>query len=222
MTLTEFYKGDLADVSRIEIVDGNTGFGKEVTEKEEINLFLNDIKDTKFIPEENQEQRDGFNYSISLYKNNEETFQFGPTYVNGNYYYTEPDIHSIFEQLYESISTNTPDEAIEVLEKDGFARNIRVFGTIEVDKNRLIYAFEGEHDPGIDWFVANVEKTKYNSMWVVTEAMGIGSPDKIAESGGIVDKFFTGFHHSSEKAEDAWSIIEIPDREYYIWVEIYE
>lgn len=102
-TFAEFYEKDLRDVSEIVIVDGNTGEDKRITDKDEIDSFLNKIRNIKFIPEENQEERDGFNYSISLFENNERTFQFGPTQVNENYYYTEPDIHPIINDFNEEL-----------------------------------------------------------------------------------------------------------------------
>lgn len=100
-TFIEFYEGDLRDVSQVVIVDGNTGEHKTVTDKDVIDSFLNEIRDIKFIPEENQEDSDGFNYSINLFEDNEKTFQFGPTQVNENYYYTEPDIYPILHDFYE-------------------------------------------------------------------------------------------------------------------------
>lgn len=99
----EFYEKDLKDVSEIVIVDGNTGEDKRISDKDAIDSFLNEIKNIKFIPEENQEKRDGFNYSISLFEDGEKTFQFGPTQVNENYYYTEPDIHPIMEAFNENL-----------------------------------------------------------------------------------------------------------------------
>lgn len=212
-TLTESYKGDLKDVSKIKIVHESTGFGKEVTNKEDIDKFLNNIRDTKLIPEENKEQRDGSHYSVSLFENNEETFQFGST----------PDIHPIMEQLYESIITNTPDDAIKSFEADGLIKNIHVIGSIEVDKNDFIYVFEGEHEPGTEYFLASVKKMKHNSMWGLIEAVNIGSPESSNPQDYVgIKNIFAGLKPISEKAEDTWHIIEIPDSEYYIWVEISE
>ncbi|MCA0972326.1 hypothetical protein LCM20_17090 [Halobacillus litoralis] len=103
-TLAEFYEEDLKDVSKIVMTDGNTGYKETVTDKEAVNTFIDEIKDIKFLPEENQEARTGFNYSISFFDGNEETFQFGPTQVNENYYYTEPDIHPILTDFYKNMS----------------------------------------------------------------------------------------------------------------------
>lgn len=206
-TLTESYNGDLTDVSKISIVDESTGFGKEVTEQEDINKFLNDIKDTKLIPEENKEQREGSLYSVSLFENNEETFQFEST----------PDIHPVMEQLYESITTNTPDDAIKSFE---FAKNIRVIETFEIDESHIFYVFKAEHETGTEYFLASVVKMKHNSLWGWREAMPIGHPDNYIPGYSMIENVSAGLKPISEKAEDAWHIIEIPDSEYYIWVQI--
>lgn len=102
-TLVEFYEKDLYDVSKIVILDGSTGYKKTIADKTVIEGFLDEIKDVKFIPEENQEARVGWRYSITLSQGDEYTFQFGLTEVNNNYYYTEPDIHLMVDQFYKTI-----------------------------------------------------------------------------------------------------------------------
>ena len=102
-TLPQFYEKNLADVTKLVIVDGSTGYKKTVTENVLIKEFLDKIKDIKFIPEDNQEKRDGWRYSITLFQDEEQTFQFGLTNVDENYYYTEPDIHPIVDKFYEHL-----------------------------------------------------------------------------------------------------------------------
>ncbi|GGB44463.1 hypothetical protein [Fictibacillus barbaricus] len=103
-TLPQFYEKDLADVSKIVIVDGNTGYKKTITDNIIIEDFLGDIKDIKFILDENQKARDGFIYSITLFQDDEETFQFGLTQVNDYYYHTEPDIYPIVDEFYTDLN----------------------------------------------------------------------------------------------------------------------
>ena len=102
-TLSQFYEKDLDDVNKIVIVDGSTGYKKTVTENEAIKEFLGELKDIKFIPDENQEKREGWSYSITLIRDDEQAFQFGLTEVKENYYYTEPDIHPIVNDFYEHL-----------------------------------------------------------------------------------------------------------------------
>ena len=99
-TLTEFYPKNLEDVTQIIIVDGRTGKEKTLANKESMKEFLKEIEHIKFIPEENQEDREGWLYSIKLYSGKELLLQFGPTEMNGNYYYTEPDINPIIADFY--------------------------------------------------------------------------------------------------------------------------
>ena len=73
-TFTEFYKNDLEDVTKIQVKDGSTGYSKITTDKKVIGEFLSKIKDVQFIPEENEEDRTGFLYFITLYQDEEMNF----------------------------------------------------------------------------------------------------------------------------------------------------
>lgn len=102
-TFTEFYKNDLEDVTKIQVQDGSTGYSKITTDKKVIGEFLSEIKDVQFIPEENQEDREGFLYFITLYENDEMTFIFTENEVTDYYYYTEPDIYPIVDSFYKNL-----------------------------------------------------------------------------------------------------------------------
>jgi hypothetical protein len=98
--LPEFYEKDLENITKIELFDGSTGYKKVITDKNVIDDFLGKISDIKFIPEEDQEDRVGFRYSITLFQNEEKTFSFTLNQVKDDYYYTEPDIHPIVDEFY--------------------------------------------------------------------------------------------------------------------------
>ena len=107
-TFTEFYKNDLEDVTKIQIHDGSTGSietakSKIITDEKVIDEFLSEIKDVQFIPEENQEDRVGFLYSITLYEDEQMTFIFTENEVTDYYYYTEPDIYPIVDSFYKNL-----------------------------------------------------------------------------------------------------------------------
>lgn len=99
---TEFYKNHLEDVTKIQVTDGSTGYSKIITDKKVIGEFLSEIKDVQFIPEENQEDRAGFRYAISLYEGEQMTFIFTENEVTDYYYYTEPDIYPIVDSFYKN------------------------------------------------------------------------------------------------------------------------
>ena len=102
-TFEEFYEKDLNDVSKIEIVDGSTGNEVTTTDNEKIQGFIDEIRNAEFIPDDNQEKRDGFRYSVTFFENDERIFQFGTTQINGSYYHTEPDIHPIVDNFFTTI-----------------------------------------------------------------------------------------------------------------------
>lgn len=102
-TLTEFYERDLSNITKIKIVDGSTGYDVLTTNNEQIDEFISDIKNIKFIPDENQEKRDGFKYLIIFFEDDEITFQFELTKINGYYYYTEPDIEPIVKDFFKML-----------------------------------------------------------------------------------------------------------------------
>jgi hypothetical protein len=102
-TLFEFYEEDLDDVIKIELLDGSTGYKKVIIDKTVIDNFLDEIRDIQFIPEENQEKRDGFRYSITLFQDEDRTFSFTLNEVNDHYYYTQPDIHPVVDDFYKNL-----------------------------------------------------------------------------------------------------------------------
>lgn len=103
-TLPELYERNLKEVTKITILDGATGSKKTITDKSVIQDFINHIKDIKFILDENQEDKEGFHYSITLFQGEEEPFSFSLTHVDGRYYHTKPDIFPIVDDFYKNLS----------------------------------------------------------------------------------------------------------------------
>lgn len=106
-SLKGFYKKDLGDVTQIEITDGSTGYQKTVSDPTFIQNFLEEIQNVQFIRAENQEEKEGFTYSITL-SQEAYTFSFALNYVNDRYYYTEPDLYPIVDLYYKNL--NIPEE----------------------------------------------------------------------------------------------------------------
>ena len=104
-TIEEQYNGNLDKVSKIEILDGNTGEIVSTKDKKQIQAFITEIKGVEFIPDEDQSKRDGFNYSVTFYQDDDKKFQFSLTQLEDNYYHTDPDIKPTIEQFYESIKS---------------------------------------------------------------------------------------------------------------------
>ncbi|MFT4416576.1 hypothetical protein ACLM5H_22180 [Fredinandcohnia humi] len=102
-TLSEFYEDDIEKVDKIVIFDGSTGYRKTLENQDDVKDFLERIKDIDFIPEENQEDRSGFRYSITFYENGKQTFSCTLNQIGKHYYYTEPDMFGIVDEFYKTI-----------------------------------------------------------------------------------------------------------------------
>lgn len=102
-SIEELYNGNLDKVTKINVIDGNTGEIASTKEKDQIQAFINEIKDVKFIRDNDQSKRDGFNYSITFYQGDDQKLQFGLNQIDDDYYHTEPDIKPTIEQFYEDI-----------------------------------------------------------------------------------------------------------------------
>ena len=102
-SLKDFYEDEgIEEISKIKIVDGSTGYAKTITDEETINEFLSLINDIQFIPQENQEARYGWRYSITLYAK-EGHFSFTLAHIGDYYYDSEPDIHPIVDEFYQNL-----------------------------------------------------------------------------------------------------------------------
>ena len=102
-SLEAFYTEDgIEDVDKIIIVDGSNGYIKTLKDVEQIKEFLTLVKDIQFAPQDNQEKRDGFSYSITLY-DGEAQFKFSLNQIGNTYYNTEPDIYPIVDGYYKRL-----------------------------------------------------------------------------------------------------------------------
>lgn len=102
-TLEEFYRdAKIEKVDKVIIQDGSTGYSKTIVEQEQIDEFLNLIKDIKFTPQENQEERIGWRYGIALFDGKKE-FKFTLDEIDNTYYDSNPDIHPIVENYYKQL-----------------------------------------------------------------------------------------------------------------------
>jgi len=102
LTLNDFYQKSIEDVTKIEIIDGSTGDKKVVNDKQIIDDLLYQIKEIKFIPDENQKKRTGYLYNVTLYQGNE-SFSISSNQVDDIYYFTEPNIEPILQDFYKNL-----------------------------------------------------------------------------------------------------------------------
>ncbi|WP_342541779.1 hypothetical protein MHH33_11150 [Paenisporosarcina sp. FSL H8-0542] len=100
MTFQEIYPANLSHVTKIEIRHGG-GKLKTITDVEIIDDWLDSIKEITFEPEENQEGRVGYKYSVKLFEENDVKIFFTTSKINDFYYKTNNQIMERTEKLFD-------------------------------------------------------------------------------------------------------------------------
>ncbi|MED4600926.1 hypothetical protein P9314_09455 [Paenibacillus validus] len=100
--LYELYPGDIQKVDYIEIRSGETGHLKTYTDKNQIQDWIGQVRNFKFVPDPNQEDRSGFLYGVSLFENKELKLGFTPNSTGGHYYIYNEELKNKIQELYES------------------------------------------------------------------------------------------------------------------------
>ena len=104
ISLTKIYPGDISNVNKVELLDGSTGEKKTIVDERIIQEWLNKMKEIELIPEDNQEQRTGYTFGITLFENEKNIFGFIPNEISNVYYkaneaFLEPT-RVLFEEQY--------------------------------------------------------------------------------------------------------------------------
>ncbi|MBB4826456.1 hypothetical protein HNO89_003716 [Sporosarcina luteola] len=121
----------------------------------------------------------------------------------------------------EITTADTPEEALERFqEEENFAKAIEIYGTVEISNERVISAYKGVMGDKEEVFVANIEKQR--DAWVVTDAIGMGTPseEQLDQSTGTA-KFRAGFADGDTVVNEDWKIIKMDGGKYSIWIEVY-
>ncbi|RAP77708.1 hypothetical protein [Paenibacillus montanisoli] len=98
--MNEFYPGDISNVELIEITDGETGERRVFTNKQQIDEWINQVKDMDFVPDPNQGERDGFLFSVSLFEGQEKKLSFTTNYLGGHYYIHKEELLTAINDFY--------------------------------------------------------------------------------------------------------------------------
>ncbi|PKQ89291.1 hypothetical protein CXK86_19770 [Paenibacillus sp. BGI2013] len=100
MTLQELYPGDIANVDSIEITDGSSGERKMFSNQKQILEWIDQIKDMKFEPDSNQEERSGFLYSVSLREGHMSKLGFTPNSQGGHNYIHNEELTLKIQEMF--------------------------------------------------------------------------------------------------------------------------
>ncbi|RAR41036.1 hypothetical protein [Paenibacillus sp. MDMC362] len=104
ISLTKIYPRDISNVNKVELLDGSTGERKTIVDERIIQEWLNKIKEIELIPDDNQEQRSGYIFGITLFENEDKILGFIPNEINNIYYkaneaFLEPT-RALFEEQF--------------------------------------------------------------------------------------------------------------------------
>ena len=100
-SLEEFYNdAKIENVDKVIIQDGSTGYSKTITNQEQIGEFLSLINEIEFTPQENQVNREGWRYGITLF---DKESKFNLNEIDITYYDTNPDINTIVDKYYKQL-----------------------------------------------------------------------------------------------------------------------
>jgi uncharacterized protein Veg len=100
MTFQEIYPAILSDVTKIEIRHGG-GELKTIKDVKIIDDWLESIKDITFEPDENQEGRVGYKYSVKLFEEKDVKIYFDTSKIDDFYYIPNNQIMERIEKLFE-------------------------------------------------------------------------------------------------------------------------
>jgi hypothetical protein len=100
-TIGELYPGNILNVDKIKLVDGSTGYRKNIDQKKEIESILYDIKDIVLQPDKNQEDRVGYVFRIILYEKDTVKMDFIPNAIQGIYYEPNEELYNKLKNIFE-------------------------------------------------------------------------------------------------------------------------
>lgn len=102
-TLEQFFdNANIENIDKVIIQDGSTGYSKTITKQVQIDEFLSLIKAIQFTPQDNQEDRVGWRYAVTLFED-KDSFKFTLSKIDDIYYDSNPDIHPIVDAYYKQL-----------------------------------------------------------------------------------------------------------------------
>ena len=116
------------------------------------------------------------------------------------------------------IIAETPEEALEKFDsKEDTIKITKVLNTASYNEKQGFYVFEAEVENKTKWFVANIVNN--DLYWYVKESIDIGVPNSENEAAGT-KTFNAGISNKIEEKKDNRIIVNIPESDYYVWIEL--
>jgi hypothetical protein len=99
-TSAELYPGEIQNIDQIELVNGSNGLSYSISNNQEIENIVNEIKDIKLTPDSNQEGRTGYTYRIKLYEKTQVMMDIIPNHIKEIYYKNNEKLGEILKKLF--------------------------------------------------------------------------------------------------------------------------
>jgi hypothetical protein len=99
-TIAELYPGEIQSVDQIELFNGSNGLSYSISNNQEIENIVKEIKDIKLTPDSNQEGRTGYIYRIKLYEKNQVMMDIIPNHIKEIYYKNNEKLVEILKKLF--------------------------------------------------------------------------------------------------------------------------
>lgn len=121
------------------------------------------------------------------------------------------------------MTAESPEKALQILEStEDYPKINKIINSIDISEKQCFHVFEGEIEDHTEWLVANIEKNE-DSKWFVHESINIGLPNSENEKyASGTNTFRAGDSNKSEEIKDNRHIVQIPENDYFIWIELFE
>ncbi|REK77483.1 hypothetical protein [Paenibacillus paeoniae] len=97
--LYPFYPGDLSKADEIRIRSGSTGELHTYTDQNQVQLWLESIRDIPFFAAPDREDSVGYLYHVYILEQGEETLSFYTASIGNHYFTDSEELRSKIEQL---------------------------------------------------------------------------------------------------------------------------
>jgi len=98
--LHQFYPGDLSQVDEVRIRSGSTGELRTYKDKQQVQQWLNSIRDITFIASPAREKGVGYLYVVYLWEQGEPKLTFDTISIDDHYFTDSKLLQSSMEELF--------------------------------------------------------------------------------------------------------------------------
>lgn len=98
--LHQFYPGDISQVDEVRIRSGSTGELRTYTDKQQIQQWLNSIRDITFTSSPAREKGVGYLYVVYLWEQGEQKLTFDTISIDDHYFTESSMLQASIEDLF--------------------------------------------------------------------------------------------------------------------------